>query len=175
MSADDLFAEAVEWTRPHIRRGMVDAPTQTPQHHAALMLHQDTFEPDVDSHIRFAERDPWSFKVVVHAAAECLRAGKLMPDGLVEFTADVLDGTRKRPKRRHDRRAGWHPEPMALGFLVSMVANRFGIKPYKTSNAEAITAARVVEKALAVEKRARSLSTVEAAFKKFAKATKSAG
>lgn len=185
MSDSDLEREGVEWARAHVRRGMVDAPSQTPQQHAAAILSfldraafDDsaalTYEMDVAAHLQRVARDRFSFDVMVSLAAAHLRAGEPMPADLATFAADVLDGGRP-PEGKHRRRSGWRPEPLALGFLTSMVANRYGIKPYSTSNADAITAARVVEKALVAEKRARSYSTVEAGYKAFVKATKTSG
>lgn len=92
--------------------------------------------------------DPLEFDVLTGIAADLLRKGELLPVWLAAFTADVLEGKRKRPTRRGpDKLKNWARD-YSLWRAVGEVAERFNLPKYTNNElSEKTTAADIVSEA----------------------------
>lgn len=92
--------------------------------------------------------DTNDFDVLVTLASSLLREGERLPEFLAKFTADVLEGKRKRPtKRGTDKYANWARD-YALCRAVKEVAKKYELQHYSNNElSEGITAAGIVAKA----------------------------
>ena len=107
--------------------------------------------------------DTNDFETLILVAAMLLRQGDRLPDWLATFSADVLEGKRKRPIRRGpDRYAKWM-ECYQLFRAVEETAKRFDMPIYTHNGlSKKETAAHVVSRA-----KECPLDIVHNAYRKF--------
>ena len=107
--------------------------------------------------------DAHDFDIAVATAADMLRADVRLPDWLASFTADVLEGKRKRPTRRGPDPDAKFLRDYTAAYAVSLVSGRFNVPAY-TNNvlSEKATAADIVAEATGI-----GLQAVIKAYRKF--------
>lgn len=112
-------------------------PTEAKMKRMGDALEQAALDPDTND-----------FDVLVMLAAGLMRENERLPDWLASFTADVLEGKRKRPtKRGADRYNNWQRD-YSLWRAVDEVACKFELPKYTNNElSKKPTAAGIVAEA----------------------------
>ncbi len=182
---DTAYEEAVEWTRPHVRRLLGDGPDpgvgrcygegEMPNRGTVCLSLDDLardgdpqFEAEIEALLRKAHHDAWAHDRLEQTAAAYLRCGRPMPDELAAFAAAVLGGTRQRPSRKGPDPGKTLARDTYLYALVRLVAKQFDPPMYKggTSQAPKRTAADVVKEAMRREKLQTSPDLIIKAYRR---------
>lgn len=102
----------------------------------------------LEGSLRSWPEDPDVHDAAVAMAATLLRGDERLPEWLASFSADVLDGNRKRPSRRGPNPNNNSIRDYRLSRAVAEVAHRYGLPRYSNNELSAKgTAAEIVANA----------------------------
>lgn len=154
-----MSSKPLDLAREILSRPIVPSkPTQEEFNRVAAALEASAINPSPDD-----------FDVLVMTAADFLYRNQFLPDWLSTFSADVLSGKRKRPKKRGPNGHGTWIRDYRLFLATEEVGNTFGLPKYANNDLypEKETAAKIVSVAAGCK-----IETVVKAYQIFIKTIK---